>query len=155
MPLWAFSSQKTPSAVIAQFYNIYKSQNFRKALPLTLGKERDKVQQMLTMMKRNFGRPPTWARKFISRIDDLKIISENIQEPYARVDVIWILKIRDKDNPHEYQLKVHEIAYALKKQDHKWYIIDSRFINEHILYDYREVHEKYKKAKELENKKRK
>jgi hypothetical protein len=147
----AFAQQRftpgSPAAVVSQLYSVYKNTDFRKALEFTTGKEKEKVQKMLDAMNRNMGKPPREVTLFSRSIEDLKIIDEQIENQYARVDVIWILKHRDKKNPAEYLIKVQEIAYLLEKEKDRWMIRSSRFITEHVLYDRSKIEEIYKTAR--------
>lgn len=138
--------QETPSIVVAQLYRIYKSNDFRTGRFISVGKEKKIFEKIIKMRNSNFGRPPKQLALFIARIENLKIINEEIKGNIARVDAIWVLKIRDSKNRYKYQYKVNEVAYLLQKIRNKWFLRSSRFLNQHILYNYADVQRKYKKA---------
>lgn len=155
--VWGFSLQSegqpvrpprnSPSYVVAQLYSVYMNRNFRLALDFTMGREKKRVQDILGAMNRNFGRPPQDIALFLAKIHEMRIIDEKVvDDKYAQVDVIWVLRIRDKDNSQQFQVKVNEVAYLLEKQKNSWMIRDTKFIKQHVLYDYAAVQEKYKKS---------
>lgn len=139
--------RNSPSYVVAQLYSVYMNRNFRMALDFTMGREKKRVQDILGAMNRNFGRPPQDIALFLSKIHEMRIIDEKVvDDKYAQVDVIWVLRIRDKDNSQQFQVKVNEVAYLLEKQKKGWMIRDTKFIKQHVLYDYSAVQEKYKQS---------
>ncbi len=141
----------SPSRVVNQLYSIYKNYDFRKALTFTTGKEKQKVEKILGIMNRNNGKAPQEIITFSKTLQELKIVGEQINNQYARVDTLWILKHHDKKNPQEFLIKVQEIAFLLEKEQDLWKIRSSRFITEHILYDRNKIDEIYKKAQKYDS----
>lgn len=134
----------TPSGTVYQLLSIYKTMDFKRALDFTIGNEKEDLIRLLEAMDKNYGKPPAHYMKFLSSIDDLRIIDETIKDQYARVDVLWILKT--KDSLEKEIIKAREVAYLLENRDKKWYIRSSRFINEHVFFNYAALQEMYKKA---------
>ncbi|HCL56380.1 MAG TPA: hypothetical protein DHW82_05155 [Spirochaetia bacterium] len=134
----------SPSAVVYQLLNIYKYYKFRDALKITTGKELETVKKILEAMDNNFGKPPVPLQKFISTIDDMRLIDETIKDNYSRVDVIWILKGGNSSNSSA--LKVNEVAYLLEKKNNVWLIRSSKFINQQVFMNYSALQDIYQKA---------
>jgi len=144
------SDKGIPSKIVSQLLTIYKTGNFKSALEITTGKEKKAIEDIISLKDRNFGKLPENMQVFINRIDDLRIIDEVIKDNYSIVEVLWVLKIPDKDDVSKYTLKANQIAYLLEKINGKWYIKSSRMIKEHVFYNYKEVQEIQEKAKKYD-----
>ncbi len=157
MSLFSYVNTSSPKAVVAQLYSIYKNKDFRKALFITTGKEHKKIKKVISQINRNFGRPPLHVSNFIAKIDDFKLLDEvkvtRNNQDYAVVNVLWILKIRDKDNRRRYKLKANEVGYILKKIKNKWLIKNSKLGKQHVFHNYAALQRIYRKALPFSNKK--
>ncbi len=153
--------ERTPAGIVSHLYSIYVNKNFRKALFITTGKEKAKVQAVMKRMNQNFGRPPAHVASFIAKIQELKIIKEEIvvKDKYAAVDVLWIQKIKDKDHANRYKYKASEVTYLLKMIKGLWYIKSSKMGKQHIIYNYDQhmnrLNKIYKNAKPCKGSRRK
>ncbi|HOJ49475.1 MAG TPA: hypothetical protein PKW55_01540 [Spirochaetota bacterium] len=156
LPFFLFSQQQDkgiPSSIVANLLNIYKTGNFKLGLEITTGKEKKAIQDIISLKDKNYGKLPENFQVFINRIDDLRIIDEVIKDNYAMVEVLWVLKIPDKDDTSRYTLKANQVAYLLEKINGKWYIKSSKMIKEHVFYNYKEFQEIQEKAKKYDEEK--
>jgi hypothetical protein len=142
-------NMKSPSSVVGQLLRIYKTQNFKEALNYTIGSEKKTISKLVESMNNNFGKIPVQFAQFINFIDDMKLLGETIDNNIARVDVIWILKIKNNKS-NDTLIKVNEVAYLLEKVNDNWFIRSSKFLKEHVFYDYQKVQENFSKAKKFQ-----
>ncbi len=134
--------------LVAQIYNIYKTQSYRKALKITTGSMKKRFKKLYDYLRMHQYRIPTRLKKLSAMLHDYRFVGQYDQtlkgKKYSLIDCIWVLKYRDNSKYGSGMTKTKIVvrAYLVKKVKGRWKVSSEKFITEHILRDEEFKHNK-------------
>jgi hypothetical protein len=130
-----------PAKLVAQIYNIYKTQNYRKGLKITTGTMKKRFKKLYDYLRMHQQRVPAKLQRLSGMMHGYRFVGQYNQKykgrKYAIIDCIWVLKYRDNEKYGSGILRKKLVvrSYLVKKVSGKWKVSSEKFVTEHIIRD--------------------
>lgn len=119
-------------SVVHQIFLAYKDKRFKEVIPFSTGKMKTVFEEIDSQYRNGIGKLPQSVLEFGKLLDSYKIINEYKEKKRAVASILWI----QEGNRTNTLKRILSVEYLFVKKGEKWYVEDSRFVQEYTLYSH-------------------